>query len=405
MLLEMRILYYKTLVGSSLAEMMVVASRPSWNQFVGERLDCHRSFTAATEFLCARADAIADEALAAVTEIMNDVPLSHAGRRRPGFPLAAIAAQYLATVFGSEADAELDDLLRFDGAIGAGMRLRTPLGCHSLDPHSHRFDFDRLVRPIPPDAEASPDAYGEALVAYMKSDLAQADQDNLRNPTKAACDGVWRDLRSVLVHAIDQAGLTAASHQLFLARYMPIHNRLGNGASRDVMEKILALIQAGIVDASTGPEAEPVVQDGQLFIKGSRTGALKPVSALVESWVHPFDVQHQALPLYRNLLDRGLVRPWMNPAAGGAGFEPGGIDVTPDHHPVGRDGGPVYSLTVVGAPTEGRFFYPIGAARPRQNHHVLNDVIRCHDAWLKRVPSECYERIRKPAAIQTAGSA
>ncbi|WP_420707676.1 hypothetical protein, partial [Streptomyces sp. NRRL F-3273] len=64
----------------------------------------------------------------------------------------------------------------------------------------------------------------------MDRDHLWAVHGNLNNPHKAAADGVWRDLRRVISYAVDDGGLTPASHRVFLARYVRIHNRLANGA-------------------------------------------------------------------------------------------------------------------------------------------------------------------------------
>ncbi|MFF4430182.1 hypothetical protein ACFYZ4_13550 [Streptomyces sp. NPDC001513] len=82
----------------------------------------------------------------------------------------------------------------------------------------------------------------------MARDQLWARQGNVRNPYKAAADGVWRDLRQVLSYAVDHGGLTAASQRHFLQRYVRHHNRLANGAAPEIMARMAALIDCGLLD-------------------------------------------------------------------------------------------------------------------------------------------------------------
>src|SRR5262249_44041784 len=109
--------------------------------------------------------------------------------------------------------------------------------------------------PTPREAGRTPPPNTPARSGSWGGGHVGAGQDNLTNPAKAAADGVWRDLRPVLGEAVDFGGLTARSHQRFLDVYMRHHNRLANGAALEVMEKILAVVEHGLVDVSVGPDA------------------------------------------------------------------------------------------------------------------------------------------------------
>ncbi len=232
----------------------------------------------------------------------------------------------------------------------------------------------------------------------MTTDHLWAAQDNLTNPAKAAADGVWRDLRPVLGHAVDFGGLNAASHQRFLDTYMRHHNRLANGAALEVMEKILALVDHGIVDVSTGPgaEAHGDEETGRFVVRGPRTGVRREVDVLVDARVHPFDPEADVAPIYSQLLRRGLVRKWRNPGPAGGGFEPGGLDLTAEFHPVRADGTVDRRLTFLGPPSEGVMFFQLGALRPNQNHHVMQDVL----CWVREFWGDVERRFASGAVVQ-----
>ncbi len=252
-----------------------------------------------------------------------------------------------------------------------------------------------MINPIPASACTSPGDYREAVIKFMVRDHVWAAQNNLENPAKAAADGVWRDLRHVLAHAADFGGLEPDSHRIFLDVYMRHHNRLANGAALEVMEKILALIECGLVDVSVGPNAavDPDAEAGTFILVGPRTGARKAADVLVDARVHPFDPEGDTAPVYPSLLRRGLVRKWHNPGPPGSpGFQPGGLDLTADFHPIRADGRIDERLTFLGPPSEGVMFFQLGALRPNQNHHVMLDILRWLDAFWAQ------EALRAPAS-------
>jgi 2-methylisocitrate lyase-like PEP mutase family enzyme len=218
------------------------------------------------------------------------------------------------------------------------------------------------------------------MLAFLDRDHLWAAQGNLANPAKAAADGVWRDSRPVLAYAVDFGGLTSKSHRTFLETYMRHHNRLANGAGLEVMERIRALAERGIVDVSIGPCAtvEPDEDSGRFRILGGRTGAEVYADTLITGTVHPFDPERDVLPLYPNLLRRGLIRKWRNPSAEGDAYEPGGLDLSPRFHPRRADGAVDERLTLLGPPSEGVMFFQLGALRPNQDHHVMRDIL----CWL-----------------------
>jgi hypothetical protein len=251
------------------------------------------------------------------------------------------------------------------------------------------FSWDRILEPIPASETTSTAKWRSALLQFVQRDIAWSEQDSVRNPTKAAVDGVWRDLRPVFNAAVDLGGLTAESHRGFLATHARERNRLANGGSLDAMRKILALLKAGVVDASVGPGGYVETdQAGDRFvIVGPRTGTRVTTRILVDARVDPFAPEFDIRPLYRNLLRRGLVRKWRNPSRSGDDFEPGGLDLTPDYHPYTIDGAADTRMTFLGPPAEGMRWLQIGAMRPNMDHSVMHRAVVWSNGfidWLAR---------------------
>ncbi len=387
-LLEMAALYYRTLLGAD-----------------AHRLLCERVGPAYEAFLDGRGDYTAPETLVSVVSaVVNDLadvldPLL-CGRIRlaegrvlasaAGWDLDATARRYLEVVFGASAAADVMARLAATAPdappVDVVTRLRSPWR-HATSLRDNAFSWQRVIRPV--DATGSPEAYRDAVLDFMDRDHRFAAQDNLTNPAKAAADGVWRDLRSVLAYAVDFGGLTADSHRQFLDVYLRHHNRVCNGAALEVMEKMKALIEHGLVDVSAGPNARLDTSGDRFVVHSPHTGARIPVDIVVDAKVHAFDPERDIRPLYPNLLRRGLVHKWHNPSADGATFEPGGLDLTADFHAIRPDGQPDPRLTFLGPPSEGVMFFQLGALRPNQNHHVMRDILCWLDGFWAAVRDNC----------------
>lgn len=383
-MLEMACLYYKVLFGPEFGAAAIVCARERFESFVSRPLIAHGARDEGVAYLCGPVDSLASDAVSAIGQIADGAKISDVENRHAKINVPALILNFFTTVFGEEFRSVAEPLIRSGETTKLNRvvaQWRSPW-LHSLDPQSHVFSWQRLINPLLSDGYRTPPEYTVAITEYMERDHLEARQGNVANPCKAACDGVWRDLRQTLAYCADYGGMTASSHSIFLRKYMRYHNRLANGACVEVMEKMLALVYAGILDVSTGPD--PVINvdqsTGGVEIYGPRTGARTKVDIIVDAKLHDLDVRRDATALYTNLMQRGYVRPWRNPSHTGASFEPGGLDLTETFHPVGHDGKSNERMTFLGPSSEGFVFFQVGSARPNQNHHVLNDIIH----WVKR---------------------
>jgi len=272
------------------------------------------------------------------------------------FPLLMLemAYVYYKTLFGTDTREKVWD--RYENFLQRGGSLT-----YLLEPLP-AFDWKSIHEPL---QEFTP----EKLIALIKQDIANASENNLKNAVKAACDAVYRDLRTELCIAADHGGLTPHSHRQLINVYMRYYNRLSNGAALPAIKKVLALIEHGVLHVSTGPKPTVRFEDGIVIIHGTTTGITHKVDLLIDGKVHSFDPERDAHPLYPNLLQRGFVRKWRN-----HDFYPGGLDLTAGFHPINKDGHINESFTFLGVPSEGVKFFQASAARPNANSYVLNNV-------------------------------
>ncbi|OKK08668.1 hypothetical protein AMK26_01515 [Streptomyces sp. CB03234] len=372
--LEMAHLHYVTLLGPGVAMLLTQRVMPDYLAFLSGTL----ASGAGRECLLVRLDT----AVAHVTEVLDSVlhgtRTAAEAQASVSWPVRDVLLHWVRVVFGTDAELKVRrclDRAQPPQLVLDGLTSPSALGTAVT---SNRFSWDDAVSPVPP--QPSPDQWRTSMRQFMDRDQRWAGQGNRLNPHKAASDGVWRDLRSVISYAVDDAGLTAASQQTFLNLYVRHHNRLANGAAPEIMAKIGALIDHGLLDVGAGPEARvrPDEPTGRVVVDGPHTGFVRPVDVLIDARMHAFDPRADVLPLYRNLLASGTVRLWRNASVDGEDFVPGGLDLNPDFHPLRADGSIESRVTVLGVPSEGARSFLLSALRPNANHYVMRDML----TWL-----------------------
>ncbi|MFC4035370.1 FAD/NAD(P)-binding protein [Streptomyces polygonati] len=400
--LEMAQLYYTTLFGAEFGSHLRARALPGWEEFLADG-GAERSAEESTDRLLAPVEAAVDQAVGYVDGVLTGaVP----PRTELPWDRERLLRRYLAVVFGRARGAELAGLLDDPLALASALASEVSPWRHPTRAADNRFSWQRTLEPVPRGSYATGEEYRDAVLDFLDLDHRWAAQDNLWNPAKAAADGVWRDLRDVLAHAVDFGGLHAASHRDFLDVFMRHHNRLCNGAALEVMEKVRAAIRHGLVDVSVGPDAtlSGDEESGRFLVTGPATGVTRRLDLLVDSRVHPFNARNDVLPLYPSMLRKGLVRIWSNPGQGEPDFTPGGLDLTEDFHPVREDGTVDRRLTLLGPPSEGVMFFQLGALRPNQNHHVMQDIL-CwiNEFWHSQDRGRDDDPGREPSVLLTAG--
>lgn len=251
-------------------------------------------------------------------------------------------------------------------------------------PQQDRLSWAQLAAPVPDSALAGREAFNRWLTGHLRHDVQEARKGNLDSPLKAACD-VLRDLRDTLRAAIEFGGLTEASHRWVLSEFMPVMNRLAVGPPATRIAEMLALVEAGVLEADFGPGArcEAAAGGGRLRLSAARwAGHSVAVDALVKARISMHSPQDDASPLLRGLLDDGHVRLYRN-----GDFHPGGIEIDRQHHWVAENGRSVENAWALGIPTEGIKFCTFVIPRPGVNSTALVDAGRAVQQLLASIRS------------------
>ena len=275
-----------------------------------------------------------------------------------------------------------------------------------------RFDWRSTLLGWPaPHVAARPSAAGSPPARARKGwhataltlahrDVARAQRGNLDDPHKAALDAVWRDARPVLGAAIDFGGLTSASEARFRRFWLPIYHRQSNGAPIAAMQKMIALGEAGRLDLSAGPDAfaRPDPGGRGWLVEGSSTQAPVLAESLIEARVERFDPNRSQSPLYRTMLEQGLLALFddneSTAARRNTRFDDPGpntrerperrfapIAIDRHHRAIGRNGKIDPRILLVGTPIEGARYFQESLARPG----AINATIEALDAWASEI--------------------
>jgi uncharacterized NAD(P)/FAD-binding protein YdhS len=257
-----------------------------------------------------------------------------------------------------------------------------------------RFSWQRLVAPVPDSALVTRGAFQTWLRTHLRDDLAEAGKGNLDSPLKSASD-VLRDLRDTLRAAIDFGGLTEASHRWLLSEFVPVMNRVAVGPPPGRIAEMLALMEAGVLQADWGPGA--ACRPGQAPGAPMRLASARwpeheaTVHALIKARVVMPSPADDASPLMRSLLDVGHVRLFHN-----GNFHPGGIEINRDFNWVARHGDVVRNAWALGIPTEGVKFYTFVVPRSGVNSTAIVDAGRAVSKMLSMISER--PAVRRPVA-------
>lgn len=210
---------------------------------------------------------------------------------------------------------------------------------------------------------------------WLQADLAAARRGNLASPSKAATD-VLRDVRATLQSAIEHGGLTPASHRKFLNVYHPAINRAAFGPPLRRNQELLALLDAGVITLQAGPGSRIDIDETEstylLTTKFASGAEQHPVDVVVIARLEPFVPETDTSLLIRNMLKRGLVRPYYNGV-----FHPGGIDINRAGQPLDAGGAALANIWALGYLTEGAHYYTHALPRPQLRSRQVWDAEQC----------------------------
>ena len=261
------------------------------------------------------------------------------------------------------------------------------------NPSQGRFDYQQALDPAGDRRFENGREFTSFVERYMEQEIARARLGQGGCGVKAATD-IWYEVRKELGSVLKFGGLTPESHRKLIEYYFPRFKRIVFGPPIINIEKLLALVRAGLLDFSVArnPRVISNESDGCFELRCDEIpNAVMQAEILVDARYPSSNILWDASPLYRNLQRRGIVRAYenrsLNPEL--SGYCPGAIDMTEDSNfVVDGEGVGNEDISVIGIPTEGNLIGNKTIARGDYPGTWAAEVIRqlgCRDQALEEV--------------------
>jgi hypothetical protein len=233
-------------------------------------------------------------------------------------------------------------------------------------PNQRAFDYRRALDPVGERRFASREEFNSFIAQYMEQEIGSARAGQAGCAVKAALD-IWYEVRKTLGSFLKFGGLTPESHRRLIEHYFPLLKRVVFGPPIVNIEKLLALLKAGLLDFSVARNPRVITDEsGGCFELRCDTihGGVARAEILVDARYPRTSIPRDATPLFSNLRRRGMVRAYENRFRDQAAYSPGAIDMTDGTRFVVNDQAIANEdIAVVGIPTEGNLVGNLTMAR------------------------------------------
>lgn len=238
---------------------------------------------------------------------------------------------------------------------------------HDQYPAARRFDPDLFLEPLKNKQVDNGEDFNEYIQSYLSFFLSEAKKGEIKSPW-AAVTGVWRKATPVFGSFYAFGGFTPDSQRHFDKEVRRLLNRVTFGPPAGSVEKLLALMEKGILHFGMARKPSIMMDKnkGTFVLHSSSNGDRQPVDALIDARISKNAIRDDQSPLYRNLLDRGLIKMFEN-KLGSNSYKPGSVAISPEGFVLDRDGNRSTSIAVTGTPTEGITFDNDALSRTRNN--------------------------------------
>jgi hypothetical protein len=260
-------------------------------------------------------------------------------------------------------------------------------------PSQARFDWRQALDPAGDRRFENGSEFTSFVERYIEQEIARARLGQGGCGVKAATD-IWYEVRKELGSVLKFGGLTPESHRKLIEYYFPRFKRIVFGPPIINIEKLLALVRAGLLDFSVArnPRVLCNESDGCFELRCDEIpNASMRAEILVDARYPSSNILWDASPLYRNLQRRGMVRAFENRSVNPevSGYCPGAIDMTEgSNFVVDGEGVGNEDISVIGIPTEGNLIGNKTIARDDYPGTWAAEVVRqlrCRELALEEV--------------------
>ena len=221
---------------------------------------------------------------------------------------------------------------------------------HKDNPGSSVFNWETIINPFINESVLS----NVVLQVYIEFLINEAQLGDEKSPLMAAV-AVWRKISPIFNQLYSFGGLDAASHREFDTYYFGLFNRLAYGPPIKNMQKMLALVKAGLLDFTYAKSATIKQNDNDdNFILQLKDGEYTEINYLINATIQRGQEDGFKNELYQNLLRNGIIRRYENKL--NTCYRPGCLELNDKGHPIDSKGNAITKISFYGTPTEGITF-------------------------------------------------
>jgi 2,3-diaminopropionate biosynthesis protein SbnA len=238
---------------------------------------------------------------------------------------------------------------------------------HQQNKNCEPFDFENFLAPLGEKQFSKSRAFHSFIQSYWHFYLEEAKNGELVSPW-AAVTAVWRKATPLFGKYYAFGGLTPESQHYFDTKFRRKLNRVTFGPPIESVEKLLALMEAGILNLELAKN--PIVranQSNDMFkLEINDFKVRQYAQYLVDARISKVSLPDDGSPLYQNLLNSGIIRMFKNESQHHS-YQPGCLEISPNGFVIDKNGTANKQIAATGTPTEGITFDNDALSRSRNN--------------------------------------
>ncbi len=235
---------------------------------------------------------------------------------------------------------------------------------HNAYPKAKRFDPDLFLSPLRDKIFLEPESYHQYIFDMLNFYIKEAGKGEFISPW-AAVTAVWRKAIPLFSNLYTNSGLTPESQREFDNTFRGLLNRVTFGPPLKSAEKIVALMEAGVLNFEIAQHPDLILDDrsGKFILKSNLYSITRSVDTLVDARVLKISLPDESPPLYKNLLRHGLISMYQNDSEQGS-YQPGSVNITENGFVIDKNGSINTDIVVIRSKTEGISYH----------NEILSDV-------------------------------
>ncbi|AYN67453.1 hypothetical protein D1013_08805 [Euzebyella marina] len=175
----------------------------------------------------------------------------------------------------------------------------------------------------------------------------------------------WGDLSEIFNRVFSFSGLSGDSHFVFDKKYRSKLNRISYGPPLANMEKVLSLVQSGIIDFSYCIDPTVVKKDKNWEILSLDGRNRDHLDVLIDARIPTAQSTRDWGPLFTNMRQHGILRSYVN--HNDKSYDVGCPEIDRQGKAISTDGESLKNISIYGTPTEGVVYDNDTLSRKRNN--------------------------------------